>query len=361
MKAEALVIGGGLAGCAAAITLANAGRDVLLVEREADPKHKVCGEFLSREALAYLSALGVDVASLGAAPIRTVGLNGSSQTSLPFAAMSLTRRTLDEALLQRAHTAGVRVLRGRSVEALQPTRAILDASETVDAPAIFLATGKHDLRGQPRPAGRQSSLIALKMYFRLAPAQAALLDGRVELILYPGGYAGLQPVEDGAANLCCLIDRDAFAQLGSRWDALLAHMTAHSPLLNQRLDATTALLPRPLAISSIPYGFVRRDTGGPWHLGDQAAVIPSFTGDGMSIALHTGVLAARMFLDGRTASAYQRRAYRQLSRQVALATWISRGMVQQPKLLTTAARLLPGALRMVAAGTRISNKVLLTR
>lgn len=57
LQSEVLVLGGGVAGCAAAIALARNGRGVTLIEREPISRHKVCGEFLSGEALGYLHAL----------------------------------------------------------------------------------------------------------------------------------------------------------------------------------------------------------------------------------------------------------------------------------------------------------------
>jgi flavin-dependent dehydrogenase len=137
----------------------------------------------------------------------------------------------------------------------------------------------------------------------------------------------LQPVEGGAANLCCLIERGELQRLGGRWEKLLASMLAQSQHLRERLEGAEALLERPLAVSAIPYGMVRERTDGVWCLGDQAAVIPSFTGDGMSIALHTGLLAAEMYLGGATAGSFQRRVHAQLSRQVRLASGLSRGLV----------------------------------
>lgn len=358
MIAEALVIGGGLAGCAAAITMAGAGRNVTLVERESTPKHKVCGEFLSREALTYLPRLGIEVAALGAVPIHSVRFSGRSPSPLPFAAMSLTRRTLDHALLQRACSADVRVLRGCSVESLTPHTAQLQDGTILHADTIFVATGKHDLRGHPRPTGRQPNLLAMKMYFRLSPAQTAALSGSVELILYPGGYAGLQPVESGAANLCCLIDRETFRTLGGAWPGLLAHMQQHAPLLRERLQAATPLLDRPLAISSIPYGYMRAHSDGHWHLGDQAAVIPSFTGDGMSIALHTGILAAQMHLAGNTAEDFQQKLHRDLHRSVSRATWLSLGLIRYPRAMSAVTRAWPGVLRCAALATRIPESAM---
>ena len=58
-----------LAGSMAALRLARAGRQVMLVEREVAAHAKVCGEFLSPEAVAYLRQAGVDPLALGAASI----------------------------------------------------------------------------------------------------------------------------------------------------------------------------------------------------------------------------------------------------------------------------------------------------
>ena len=76
MTDRLLVVGGGIAGAALAIPLAEAGWRVTLVEREAGPHDKVCGEFLSREARLYLRALGIDPATLGAVPIQRVRVAG---------------------------------------------------------------------------------------------------------------------------------------------------------------------------------------------------------------------------------------------------------------------------------------------
>ena len=122
----ALVIGGGLAGAATAIRLAAGGREVTLFEREPGPVDKVCGEFLSREAGIYLTALGLDLTALGAVSIDAVrwcAPRHTVETPLPFSALSLSRRVLDEALLQRASSAGATIRCGVKVTALtrQPT------------------------------------------------------------------------------------------------------------------------------------------------------------------------------------------------------------------------------------------------
>ena len=364
---EVAIVGGGLAGSAAAITLAQAGRSVVLLEKESQARHKVCGEFLSQEALVYLLSLGVEVAALGAVPINAVRLAGRfgvSAATLPFVSKALTRRKLDEELLRVAEGAGATVLRGRRVlsfdRADEGWQVRLADGTTIAANTVFLATGKHDLRERPRPPGRQGDLIAFKMYWRLAPEQAAALEGHVELNLYRTGYAGLMPVEDGAANLCCLVKRAEYLRMGARWEHLLTAMQRDCSHLKQRLQGAMPLLAKPLAISAIPYGFVRERSDGAWVLGDQAAVIPSFTGDGMSIALHSGRLAAGMYLQNETAENFQRQLHRELSRQVSLATIVSRAMVSEPRrtLVEAAVRIWPGMLESVAIRTRIRPEVM---
>src|SRR6202167_4840259 len=174
LQDQVLILGGGVAGCAASIALARKGRSVTLIEREPTPRHKVCGEFLSGEALEDLHALGIDVASLGAVPIDCVRLAAArraAEAPLPFPAASLTRKALDTTLIAEAIAAGVRVERGRSVETLLlMTRGIWEAARDEGAPweasTVFLATGKHDPRGHSRPADPQR-WVAFKMYFRL--------------------------------------------------------------------------------------------------------------------------------------------------------------------------------------------------
>jgi len=361
MMAHALVIGGGIAGAAVATHLARAGRKVVLIERKAGPHDKVCGEFISGEAVHYLRDLDIDLAALGAVPITAINIYTTHRaigSFLPFPAVSVSRRALDEAILFRASACGAELRRGRAVRSLRRLDerwiAELDDGSELVAGDAFLATGKHDLRGWKRPPGRQNDLIAFKLHWRMAAAQLAALGPRVELFLFPGGYAGIEPIESGILNLCLVVRRDYFARLVGSWDTLLSTLRADFLPLHQALAGAEACWDRPLAVASIPYGFVQT-RGGSWRLGDQAAVIPSFTGDGIAIALHSARMAADYYLSGRTNSEFQSDLARDVAKQVRRATLLSRLLVRSPgqAVAMALAQIAPSLVRHVACGTRI--------
>lgn len=349
-----LIIGGGLAGCAAAIDLARSGLRPCLIERNPDPHDKICGEFLSGEAVAALAGLGVDPRALGAVPITRVELwAGRRQASaaLPFPALSLSRRVLDAELVAKSASLVTAFHSGVAANRISGDRVHTSGGE-LRASAILLATGKHDLRGLPRPPGPDQ--IGFKQYFA-APALHRQLAGTVRVVFFDGGYAGLQPVEGGRLNLCLLADGPLYRGLGS-WPALLA-LLLREPGLAALADAQP-LLAKPLAISRVPYGHLAGPAGdGLWRLGDQAAVIPSFCGDGMGIALESGRLAARMLAAGASADDYQAALLARTRRPVRLAMAALRlAETRLGRLLAlTGLAAIPGALGLMARMTRVAD------
>lgn len=358
-----LIAGGGIAGAAAACLL---GPEAMLVEREAGAHDKICGEFVSYEAQHYLSRLGVDVAALGGAPIDAVRLVYRSQVArapLPFRGYGLSRRALDAAVLDRATHAGAQVLRGHAVRSILPGGLDVVGQGKLKADAVFLATGKHDLRGTRRALAQPpEDLVGLKMYFRLHPSQAAALNAHVELLLFQGGYAGLQLIEGGIANLCLLVRRGRFAAAGGGWPGLQDALERDCPHLQDRLHGAVPLLDRPLSIFRVPYGYVHQSTSNDppnlYRLGDQVGVIPSFSGDGVSIALHSAFSASNALRHG-TAASHHHAMRRDLSGQVARAGLLLRVGRLAPGLAVQAARAWPGALRWIAAMTRVPARALL--
>ncbi len=355
-RTAALIVGGGPAGSAAAIALARGGVHPELIERTRGEHDVVCGGFLGWDALAALRRPGVDAAALGARSIRRLRLVAGErivEAGLPHAAAGLSRRAPDEALLAAAAAAGARVDRGRAARTAEGRQLRFDDGEEVEAEALFLATGKHELRGLARPleGRREPPAAGLRT---VVPASAGLA-GTIELHLFDEGYAGLLEQEDGAANLCLSISRARLAAAGGA-AALFEEVVREAPRLGDRIGG--AVPDAWEAVAGIPYGWRARETlPGLFRIGDQAAVIASLAGDGIAIALTSGMAAAEALLRGGAGAApgFQRRFAARARRPVAVAEAL-RHAAEQPARRTALLALLgiaPSLLPLAARLTRI--------
>jgi flavin-dependent dehydrogenase len=286
---------------------------------------------------------------------------GQVETPLPFEGLGITRKTLDEALLAHAAASGAEIIRGHAVANITAADGIsFDvAGATLRPEMLLLATGKHELRGVRRIAPVPLDLVGFKMYFRLSPTNEAALAHKIALILFTDGYAGLQMVEGSQANLCLLVGRARLKRLAGKWPALLAELCDESPYLAGILAGAVESLPQPLTIYRVPYGFIHRpiadDSPQLYRVGDQAGVIPSFTGDGMAIALHSAALAVASVTDGVSALAYHQRLARDISGQIHRAGWLYR-TASAPRLQAPVfafMRAFPASLRLAASLTRV--------
>ena len=363
---ETIIVGGGPAGAAAAIRLAAAGREALVIERHAEPHHKVCGEFLSIETQDIVRRLGVDCAAQGAVPIESVSIHagkGTASASLPFRALSLSRRQLDAALLDRARQSGAKLKRGVSVQAV--TRETdgwsvrCDDGANLQARHLIVATGKYGLRGVSD--SRDGSLVGLKMHLRLAGDVNSNLARRVELFMLDRAYVGLELVEHGVANLCLVMAREQAAQLGPGWLALRDHLAAAHAQLAVYLDGADPQFDKPLAVVC-PEGGHIHDESEPaaYRVGDRLAHIPPFTGDGMAIAVASGALAAEHILADQSPAVYLNAARALTARPIRLAAMVSKLAASRAgkTFLVGAAALVPGLIAAVTRRTRLDRAAL---
>ncbi len=363
---ETIIVGGGPAGAAAAIRLAAAGREVLLIERHAGPHHKVCGEFLSIETQEIVRRLGVDLDAQGAVSIDTVSIHagkGSASASLPFRALSLSRRRLDAALLDRAAQAGAALKRGVSVQAVTRENdgwsVRCDDGANLQARHLIVATGKHSLRGVSD--SRDGSLVGLKMHLRLPAGLQSNLGCTVELFMLDRAYVGLELVEGGVANLCLVMARERAAQLGAGWPALRDHLAAAHAQLGARLEGAEPLFDKPLAVVCPDGGHIH-DEREPeaYRVGDRLAHIPPFTGDGMAIAVASGALAAEHIIAGQSPAVYLAAAHALTAKPIRLAAMVSKLAASRAgrTFLVSAAALVPGLVAAVTRRTRLDRAAL---
>jgi flavin-dependent dehydrogenase len=330
---DAIVLGGGPAGAAAALLLARAGWAVRLYERKVFPRRKVCGEYLSATNLPLLDCLGLGEAfrALAGPPVRHVALfAGRSvlRSALPRPdttaewGRALGRESLDSLLLDAARQAGVEVRQPWAVTTLWQegdragcrARSLgTDETEESVAPVVVAAHGSWDAGALPTQPARQppqsGDLFGFKAHF----ANSDLPEGLMPLLAFPGGYGGMVRGDGGRVSLSCCVRRDALTQWrrrcpGDAGDAVLTHL--HESCLGvRRALAGAQRLGAWLAAGPIRPG-IRLAMRGPFFpVGNAAGEAHPVIAEGISMALQSAWLLARHLIDWRCTGAAPGRAY----------------------------------------------------
>ena len=357
-RQDPLIVGAGPAGTAAAIVLARGGATPVMLDRQLETGNAICGGFLSWQTLDRLESLGVR--GLEGHPmthVRVFSGKRHAEARLPSLGLGVSRHRLDTIMQRVAQDAGAAFERGVTVREIEGDIVRTDSGDRA-ADVIFLANGKHDIRGEARPRAAEDATLGLRV--RLAPHRAldALIEHTIELHMFDRGYVGLCLQEGRVGNLCLAVRKSRLAEAGGKPEALLAEIGRDSPL-GERL-AFMDTMPSVDAIAAVPYGWQTRDTRtGLFRLGDQAAVIPSLAGEGIGIAIASGIAAAAAWAAGGADAAvgYQASFYRRARRPVAAASlfW---AIGERPRWAHPATALfgaLPGAARLIARVTRIGD------
>ena len=319
MTYDAIIIGGGLAGCSAAIQLARRGVGVLLLEQRRYPAHKLCGEFLSTEVMAAFHRLGVlgDVEAAGAHPIYrtlvTASDGASFQGTLPGTALGLSRFALDRLLAEHATAAGADVRDGTTVRevegGLEEGFAVRTSEGAFAARVVLGAYGKRGLldRKLGRPFfGEPSPFVAFKAHY-----EGLDLPGTIELHAFPGGYCGLSQVEGGRVNACWIAHERVLRTSGGRPEGMIGGAMSENAALARRFRQMERVSPL-LAVSQVSFASKAPFDGDVCMVGDTAGMIAPLCGDGMAMALYGAELAAPLaagYLRGDLAAAAFRRHY----------------------------------------------------
>ncbi|MDO7844835.1 FAD-dependent oxidoreductase [Hymenobacter sp. M29] len=314
------LIGGGLAGLAAALDLAQRGHRVALVERKQYPFHKVCGEYVSNEVLPYLRRLGADPAALGPAAITQFLLSspgGRTLTApLDLGGFGVSRFVLDDFLYQLAVARGVTFYLKSTV-----TDVAFDAA--ADQHVVSLADGRQltarvvlgtygkranlDRQLQRGFFGQRSPYLGVKYHLRL-PGFARDV---IALHNFADGYAGISAIEADKLCFCYLTTRENLRRHGTI-PAMEAEVLAKNPRLREILGAAEVLYPQPEVINEISFAPKQPVEQHILMVGDAAGLITPLCGNGMAMALHGAALAAAAthdFLTRKTTRAGMETAY----------------------------------------------------
>jgi menaquinone-9 beta-reductase len=283
------IIGGGPAGTAAAITAARLGAKVVLFEARDFPRHKVCGEFVSGEAVEVLARLlGNQAAAdslIANAPIiaRTRLWLGSRVIESPVSppAVSISRYELDAKLWHAAQAAGVECRSGCEVSAIAGDSPfeLRAAAARVTASAVVVAAGRWSQFTVDRTIPSGPRWIGVKAHFRESNPNPS-----TDLYFFNHGYCGVQPVQEDIVNACAMVRSDRATSLA---EVLRLH-----PRLAVRAANWTPMM-EPVSTAPLIYRPPEPIHNNVAFVGDAAAFIDPFVGDGISIALRSGRLAAK--------------------------------------------------------------------
>lgn len=297
---DAVVVGAGPAGSAAALALARLGRSVLLVDRAAFPRAKVCGCCINPAALATLERIGAgDLPHRhGARPIthlRLAARRRAADLALP-GGVSLSRSAFDHALCLAAQTAGAAFCDRTSAtlgEVRDSGRVVTLPTDSdtrdVEAAVVIAADGLGGslLDGEPafRPRAAPASRMGLGAVVRHAPA--AYDDGAIHMAVAARGYVGLVRLEDGSLDIAAAIDPAFTRASGGPACAVAAILDDAGfppiPGLGESPWRGTPLLTRHRPRLAAHRLFV---------IGDAAGYVEPFTGEGIAWALASGEAVA---------------------------------------------------------------------
>jgi geranylgeranyl reductase family protein len=336
--ADVIVVGAGPSGSTAAYYLAQAGLNVLLIEKSRFPRDKVCGDGLTPRAVKSLVAMGVDVSEeagwLRNKGLRVIGggvrleLDWPELSSWPGYGLVRTRASLDEQLARRAQAAGAKLLEGTTVtgpvldgdgrivgvettaetEEKSKTRSRSDNAErghdaaptvTYRARVVVAADGNSSRlsvamglrKRDDRPMG-----VAVRTYYTSPRHKDDYLESWLDLWdgdrLLPG-YGWIFGMGDGTSNvgLGLLNTSDAFGKTDYR--DLLKRWLKSMP---EEWGYVEENRTEPVRGAALPMGFNRTPHyhKGLLLAGDAAGMVNPFNGEGIAYAMESGQLLARV-------------------------------------------------------------------
>ena len=302
------IVGGGLAGLSLSIQLAQAGRQVVLFEKECYPFHKVCGEYISMESREFLIRLGLPLADWHLPVIDRLLItspNGESiRAALPLGGFGISRYKLDASLAEIARKSGV---------------ILLEKTKVYD---IFWAEGKHRIECSAGSFfatvtaacyGKKSNLdVKWKRLFTQDNRSTNYVGVKYHVIAnlpvpeialhnFPGGYCGISKIEEDKYCFCYLTKSENLKNNGQSIPDMEKNILKQNPVLGKILNEMIVVTEEPVTIAQISFSKKTQIENHVLCIGDAAGMITPLCGNGMSMALHASKIAAEsiaQFLSG---------------------------------------------------------------
>lgn len=307
------IAGGGLAGLALSIQLARSGYRVIVFEKEQYPFHKVCGEYISMESWDFLQRIGLGLNESDVSMIKQLqvsSINGKLlERKLPLGGFGISRYQLDHRMAEVARSAGVIIRENTKVNDIvfgNDQFEIDAAGNTYQAKVACGGFGKRsniDVRWKrsfvTAAKSKLNNYIGVKYHIQTDfPADTIALHS------FQKGYCGIVKIEEGKYNLCYLTTAANLQHAGGSVPVMEQTILWQNPHLRKIWEGCKIIFASPLTISQISFDKKTQVTDHVLMIGDAAGMITPLCGNGMSMALHGSLLAAKQisrFLSGHIA------------------------------------------------------------
>lgn len=301
MIMDVVIVGGGLSGLCTAISLAKKDINVLVIEKNGYPKHKVCGEYVSNEVLPFLNAIDFDPFDYKAKRIHKFLLSTQQgnkiASDLPLGGFSLSRYCFDKALVEKAKASGVNVVKDTVItvsfnEDVFKIKTIKGNTHT--AQIAIGAYGKRsnlDKKFNRSFINKNAPYLAVKAHYK-----ADFPEDLVALHNFEGGYCGLSKVENNHVNACYITDYKSFKKY-KNVDDFQRNVLYKNPYLKAFFENAIPVFENPLTISQISFLDKRLIENHVLMSGDSASMIHPLCGNGMSMAIQSAQLLSKLVFD----------------------------------------------------------------
>ncbi len=300
-RSDVLIIGGGLAGLTAALHLNKEGLKVIVIEKNAYPHHKVCGEYISNEVLPYLNSLSIDIEFLQPTHIHQFQLTTSSgksiKANLPLGGFGISRYQLDHYLYQQLIARGVTVLQDQvtHVDFMDDEFTVHTTNGlNLSSRQVIGAYGKRsnlDKQLDRAFIKKKAPYLAVKAHYK-----GNFENDVVALHSFKGGYCGVSKVENDRINICYLADYETFKHY-KNIASYQKEVLSINKQLKQLFENSEMLFDVPITISQLSFGPKTAITNHILMVGDTAGLIHPLCGNGMAMAIHGAKVASELVVE----------------------------------------------------------------
>lgn len=294
---DVIIIGGGAAGLAAALSFKKTSHQILVIEKHPYPKHKVCGEYVSNEVLPLLDYFEIDVFGAGAITINGLNLSLKSgkrflSAPLPLGGFGISRYTLDFALFQKAKHNGVDFVYDTVTDVCYDHNkfTVSCGLKTFEGKIVIGAYGKRsnlDKAFNRNFIAKKSEWIGIKAHYRYPNMNPNL----VSLHHFDRGYAGISMIEDNKVNCCYLCSTKNFKS-AKNVEVFQKEVAEQNPFLKSFFQDAEMIFEKPMTIAQISFAKKELVHHHMLFCGDAAGLIHPLCGNGIAMALHSGAILA---------------------------------------------------------------------